>query len=110
MAAPVILGLLAGFVAGALCMAVWAANRIEEEASRQYDRGFDRGRWLADVATANGHDAEDEPVRPERPAPRPTGQRPRRSLLAFRWGARVLGRPREMEVIGPDITVAHERP
>jgi hypothetical protein len=110
MAAQVILGLLAGFVAGGLCMAVWAANRIEEEASCQYDRGFERGRWLADVATANSQEAEDEPVRPEHPAPRPTGQRPRRSLLVFRWGARALARSREMEVIGPDITVAHERP
>jgi hypothetical protein len=49
MAAPVILSLLVGFVVGGACMAMWAASRIEDEAARQFDRGFERGRWLTDI-------------------------------------------------------------
>src|SRR4030095_3605842 len=52
MATPVIISLLVGLVAGGAFMAMWAANRIEEEGVRQFDRGFERGRWLTDIAVA----------------------------------------------------------
>jgi hypothetical protein len=52
MAAPVIISLLVGLVAGGACMAMWAATRIEEEGVRQFDRGFERGRWLTDIGVA----------------------------------------------------------
>jgi hypothetical protein len=54
MATPVVIGLLVGFVVGGACMATWAAGRIGEEAARQFDRGFERGRWLHDLAAAAG--------------------------------------------------------
>jgi hypothetical protein len=84
MAAPVILSLLVGFVVGGACMAMWAATRIEEEAARQFDRGFERGRWLTDI-TALGAEERERGVRrlllaggAARP---PGGQEPRPSLL-----------------------------
>src|ERR671921_447837 len=52
MATPVIISLLVGLVAGGAFMAMWAANRIEEEGVRQFDRGFERGRWLTDITVA----------------------------------------------------------
>jgi hypothetical protein len=52
MATPVIISLLVGLVAGGAFMAMWAANRIEEEGVRQFDRGFERGRWLTDISVA----------------------------------------------------------
>ncbi len=50
MAVPVMIGLLTGLVVGGASMALWAARRIGEEAARQFDRGFERGRWLADLS------------------------------------------------------------
>jgi hypothetical protein len=50
MAVPVMIGVLVGLVVGGAAMALWAASRIGEEAARQFDRGFERGRWLADLS------------------------------------------------------------
>ncbi len=50
MAVPVMIGLLVGLVVGGAAMALWAAGRIGEEGARQFDRGFERGRWLADLS------------------------------------------------------------
>ena len=50
MTVPVMIGLLVGMVVGGATMALWAAGRIGEEAARQFDRGFERGRWLADLS------------------------------------------------------------
>lgn len=50
MTVPVMIGLLVGLVVGGATMALWAAGRIGEEAARQFDRGFERGRWLADLS------------------------------------------------------------
>jgi len=44
------IGVLVGLVVGGAAMALWAAGRIGEEAARQFDRGFERGRWLADLS------------------------------------------------------------
>lgn len=49
MTVPVVLSALAGAVVGAACMAFWAAGRIQDEAARQFDHGFERGRWLRDL-------------------------------------------------------------
>jgi hypothetical protein len=51
MAVPVMIGLLIGLIVGGASMAMWAARRIGDEAARQFDRGFERGRWLADLST-----------------------------------------------------------
>lgn len=51
MAVPVMIGLLIGLIVGGASMALWAARRIGDEAARQFDRGFERGRWLADLST-----------------------------------------------------------
>ncbi len=51
MAVPVMIGLLVGLIVGGASMAIWAARRIGDEAARQFDRGFERGRWLADLST-----------------------------------------------------------
>ena len=56
MAVPVMIGLLIGVVVGGASMALWAARRIGEEAARQFDRGFERGRWLADLSTTRALD------------------------------------------------------
>src|SRR5215204_1089468 len=40
-------------------MAMWAANRIEEEGVRQFDRGFERGRWLTDITVAKAIEDQD---------------------------------------------------
>lgn len=47
----VVIGLLVGALVGGACMALWAANRIEDEAARQFDCGVEHGRWLAVLAT-----------------------------------------------------------
>jgi hypothetical protein len=52
MAVVVMIGLLIGLVVGSAGMALWAAGRIGEEAARQFDRGFERGRWLADLSVS----------------------------------------------------------
>ena len=49
-AVPVVASALLGAVAGAACMALWAARRIQDEAARQFDHGFERGRWLQQLA------------------------------------------------------------
>ncbi len=59
MATPVIISLLVGLVAGGAFMAMWAANRIEEESVRQFDRGFERGRWLTDISVAKAIEDQD---------------------------------------------------
>ena len=59
MATPVIISLLVGLVAGGAFMAMWAANRIEEEGVRQFDRGFERGRWLTDLSAAEAIEDRD---------------------------------------------------
>lgn len=56
MAISVMIGLFVGLVVGCASMAMWAARRIGDEAARQFDRGFERGRWLADVSTTGGLD------------------------------------------------------
>jgi hypothetical protein len=94
MATPVIISLLVGLVAGGAFMAMWAANRIEEEGVRQFDRGFERGRWLADISVAKAIEDQDrarrvglldagarQPGGP--PTTRPPGQEPRPSLLVL---------------------------
>jgi hypothetical protein len=58
MAGPVILSLLVGFVVGGACMAMWAATRIEEEGARQFDRGFERGRWLTDITVRRSEERD----------------------------------------------------
>ena len=90
MATPVIISLLVGLVAGGALMAMWAASRIEEEGVRQFDRGFERGRWLTDITVAKAVEDRDRAHRvgllvgsrqPSGPPARPPGQEPRPSLL-----------------------------
>ena len=87
MTTPVIISLLVGLVAGGAFMAIWAANRIEEESVRQFDRGFERGRWLTDITVARAIEDQDRARRvgllvagTHQPAS-PPGQEPRPSLL-----------------------------
>jgi hypothetical protein len=47
MTISVIIGVFVGLVVGCASMAMWAVRRIGDEAARQFDRGFERGRWLA---------------------------------------------------------------
>jgi hypothetical protein len=70
---------------------MWAANRIEEEGVRQFDRGFERGRWLTDITVAKAIEDQDRARRvgllvagsgqPSGPPTKPPGQEPRPSLL-----------------------------
>ena len=92
MATPVIISLLVGLVAGGGFMAIWAANRIEEESVRQFDRGFERGRWLTDITVAKAIEDQDRArrvgllvagSRQPGPAAKPPGQEPRPSLLVL---------------------------
>jgi hypothetical protein len=93
MATPVIISLLVGLVAGGAFMAIWAASRIEEEGVRQFDRGFERGRWLTDLSVARAIEDQERARRvgplvassrqPGLPPARPPGQEPRRSLLVL---------------------------
>ena len=53
---PVMISLFVGFIAGGAFMAIWAARRIGDEAARQFDRGFERGRWMADLSLSGGLD------------------------------------------------------
>ena len=97
MATPVIISLLVGLVAGGAFMAMWAANRIEEEGVRQFDRGFERGRWLTDISAARAVEDQDRVRRVGllvagagqsggRSTTRPAGQEARPSLLILPWG------------------------
>ena len=63
MAFPVMIGAVVGLIVGGASMAVWAARRIADEAARQFDRGFERGRWLADISTNRELDAVGRPRR-----------------------------------------------
>jgi hypothetical protein len=93
MATPVIISLLVGLVAGGAFMAMWAAGRIGEEGVRQFDRGFERGRWLTDLSVARAIEDQDRARRvgllvagsrqPGGPPARPAGQEPRPSLLVL---------------------------
>jgi hypothetical protein len=94
MATPVIISMLVGLLAGGASMAIWAANRIEEEGARQFDRGFERGRWLTDISVAQAIEDQDRTRRvgllvagarqPGGPSTtRPPGQEPRPSLLVL---------------------------
>jgi hypothetical protein len=89
MATPVIISLLVGLLAGGACMGVWAATRIEEEGARQFDRGFERGRWLTDISVARAIEDQDRSRRVgllaagAHPPARPPGQEPRSSLLVL---------------------------
>jgi hypothetical protein len=89
MATPVIISLLVGLLTGGAFMALWAANRIEEEGARQFDRGFERGRWLSDISVAQAIEDQDRSRRvgllaaSTRPPTRPPGQEPRPSLLVL---------------------------
>jgi hypothetical protein len=97
MAAPVIVSLLVGLVAGGAFMAMWAASRIEEEGVRQFDRGFERGRWLTDISAAKAIEDQDRARRVGllvagagrpggRSTTRPAGQDAHPSLLILPWG------------------------
>jgi hypothetical protein len=55
-AISVIIGVFVGLVVGCGSMAMWAARRIGDESARQFDRGFERGRWLADLTSTRGLD------------------------------------------------------
>src|ERR687894_333850 len=93
MATPVIISLLVGLVAGGAFMAMWAANRIEEESVRQFDRGFERGRWLTDITVAKAIEDQERARRvgllvagahqaaspPPPPPPAPPGRPPQPS-------------------------------
>jgi hypothetical protein len=58
---PVMIALFVGLIAGSAFMAIWAARRIGDEAARQFDRGFERGRWMADLSTSHGVDPHGSP-------------------------------------------------
>jgi hypothetical protein len=89
MATPVIISMLVGLLAGGASMAIWAANRIEEEGARQFDRGFERGRWLTDLSVAKAIEDQDRArrvgllVAGASPPARPAAQEPRPSLLVL---------------------------
>jgi hypothetical protein len=93
MTTTVIIGTLVGLVVGGAFMAMWAASRIEEEGARQFDRGFERGRWLSDISVARAVEDRDRSrrvgllvagARPAVAAPtRPPGQEPGPSLLVL---------------------------
>jgi hypothetical protein len=89
MATPVIISMLVGLLAGGASMAIWAANRIHEEGARQFDRGFERGRWLSDIGAAKAIEDQDRArrvgllVAGAGPPVRPPAQEPRPSLLVL---------------------------
>jgi hypothetical protein len=56
MAISVIIVVFVGLVVGCASMAMWAVRRIGDKAARQFNRGFERGRWLADLTTTRGLD------------------------------------------------------
>jgi len=61
MAFPVTIAAFVGLIAGGAIMAIWAARRIGDEAARQFDRGFERGRWMADLSVHQGLDPHGPP-------------------------------------------------
>jgi hypothetical protein len=61
MAFQVMIALFVGLIAGGAIMAIWAARRIGDEAARQFDRGFERGRWMADLSMHQGLDPQGSP-------------------------------------------------
>jgi hypothetical protein len=60
-AISVIISVFVGLVAGCASMAMWVVRRIGGKAARQFDRVFERGRWLAEPRTS--------PRPPLRPGP-----------------------------------------
>src|ERR687898_830376 len=117
MATPVIISLLLGLVAGGAFMAMWAANRIEEESVREFDRGFERGRWLTDISVAKAIEDQDrarrvdllvagarQPSGPATPTP-PPGQEPRPPawFLPPPWGGRPPPPPPLPAAGGPPL-------
>jgi hypothetical protein len=78
MATPVIISMLVGLLAGGASMAIWAANRIEEEAVEDQDRARRVGLLVAGAG----------------PPVRPPAQEPRPSLL-------VLPEPRRLRLTRP---------
>jgi hypothetical protein len=76
MAVPVMIGVLVGLVVGGAAMALWAAGRIGEEAARQFDRGFERGRWLADLSVARALEPPQRTPRARLVIPNGTRDRP----------------------------------
>jgi hypothetical protein len=51
MAIPVIISVFVGLVVGCASMAMWVVRRIVDKSMRQFDRGLERGRRLADLTT-----------------------------------------------------------
>jgi hypothetical protein len=51
MTISVIIGVFVGLVVGCASMAMWVVRRIGGKAARQFDSGFERGRWLAEPRT-----------------------------------------------------------
>ena len=47
----VIISVFVGLVVGCASMASWGVRRLGDKATRQFDRGFERRRWLTDLTT-----------------------------------------------------------
>jgi hypothetical protein len=56
MAISVIIGVFVGLVVGCASMAMWVVRRVGGKAARQFGRGFERGRRLADLNATRGLD------------------------------------------------------
>jgi hypothetical protein len=56
MTISVIIGVFVGLVVGCASTAMWVVRRIGGKAARQFDRGFGRERWLADLTATRGLD------------------------------------------------------
>ena len=70
MTISVIIGVFVSLVVGCASMAMWVVRRIGGKAARQFGRGFERGRWLADLPLSQRHRAA-EPRTYTRPPLRP---------------------------------------
>jgi hypothetical protein len=51
MVISVIISVFVGLVVGCVSMAMWVVRRIGGKAARQFDKGLERGRWLAEPRT-----------------------------------------------------------
>lgn len=56
MTISVIIDVFVGLVVGCASMAMWVVRRVGGKAARQFDTGFERGRWLADLTATRGLD------------------------------------------------------